>query len=149
MARSAGFRNLVEYEPVDGETLARVMVDGQAKPLAHARQEGKGRIVYLATSEDIGLVRSVVDAMAGAAPAAPTPAGSQVVLTRQPQKKRWVLHLLADGDYTIDIDSRFATPAGVAERYPQAGWSASVEKTAKGIRIRVSGGASDRLLALE
>jgi len=124
--------------------------DAAAKPiLLHVNKYGNGRAAYLATSRDVALVNKVIDAMAGPVPVRPKPADKQVILTRQEKQNRWVLHLIGNGDYSVEIDNRPAGPRRIAGQYPGPGWSATLQQTAAGVRIEVSGDAKDRLLILK
>lgn len=95
------------------------------------------------------MLRRVIDAMARAVPVWPQPADKQVILTRQEKQNRWVLHLLGNGDYSVQIDKHCATPTKIVGQYPAEGWSWRAEENARGLRIVVSGEASDRLLVLQ
>lgn len=53
------------------------------------------------------------------------------------------------GYLRVEINKEFAAPSRIAEQYPAQGWTAVAEKTAGGIRIKISGDATDRLLMLE
>jgi len=76
-------------------------------------------------------------------------AKNQVILTYQIFRKRYILHLLSDGDYAVGIRKEYAPVRRIAGQYPAAGWSAALEPTAAGARIRVQGTAGNRLLVLE
>jgi hypothetical protein len=86
------------------------------------------------------------------------PKGKQAILTRQehggantaPAKgARWILHLMHDGDYTVEVRRDYAAPTRITGRYPATGWQATLERTDNGIRIKAGGDAKDRLLVLE
>ena len=77
------------------------------------------------------------------------PADKQAILTRQEKEKRWILHLLRDGDYAVDIRKDFALSTRIIRQYPAEGWKAEAEKTGAGLRISVRGAAKDRLLVLQ
>ena len=77
------------------------------------------------------------------------PSDKQVVLTRQETQDRWVLHLLSEGDYRVQLTDRFISACRVIEQYPATGWSYETRKTRKGLEIKVSGGGNDRLLILQ
>lgn len=134
-----------------GRTVVSLAEDGVAtKPiLLHVNEYGKGRGAYLATSQDAALVNKVIDALAGPVPVRPEPADKQVILTRQEKQNRWVLHLIGDGDYSVEIDNRFGGPRRIAGQYPGSGWSATLKELETGVRVEVSGDAKDRLLILE
>lgn len=139
---------LVQVTSTAGQTLLSADAGGQTVPLLHVNAVGKGRIIYLATSKDVKLMEDVIASLAPNAPAQPD-AGKQVILTRQAKQKRWVLHLLSDGNYAVDIRKPFASPTRVVSQYPADGWSCEVQKTDSGLRIMVTGKATDRLLVLE
>lgn len=90
----------------------------------------------------------MVDAIAGRAPVRSMPSDKQVILTRQQAKRRWILHLLDDGEYTIDIDTHAAELNTVIGQYPPTGWSFELQQLERGLRVKVSGDARDRLLVL-
>jgi hypothetical protein len=141
-------RRLVVVRETAGETVCRVRNGGVDSPLLHVNRLGQGRILYLATSEDVDLIRKVVDwALEDWAPVRLTPPGKQAILTRQSGASRWVLHLLSDGDYDIDIDKRSAPVSEVIEAYPANGWRYNAQSTARSMRIHVQAG-TDRLLVL-
>lgn len=143
-------RGFVATEARQGETLLRVRRGEKAWPLLHVNRVGKGRMAYLATAEAAELMQAAADLLAGAPPVKMTPGGEhQVVLTAQPAQKRWVLHLISNGDYAIELNREFVAATRIVARYPQAGWECSVEETGGGLRIKASGAACDRLVVLQ
>ena len=74
---------------------------------------------------------------------------NQAILTWQKPQKRWIPHLISDGDYTADIRKDFAAASCFAGRYPAEGWEAALEQTETGVRVKVQGDAEGRLLVLE
>jgi hypothetical protein len=134
---------------VDGAAVLTGVEGERHVPLLHARRLGKGKIVYLAASRDMELARATIDALVGSVPVAVSPPEKQAILTRQDKKGRWILHLMDDGACTVDISREFAAPSRVVEQHPPDGWRHEVVRTSNGLRVRVSGNARDRLLALE
>ena len=117
--------------------------------MLHVNDLGKGRVYYLAVSDSLGLLQDTIEALAGPRCVTIAPTDKQVVLTRQEKQNRWILHLLDDGDYTVEIGRDFAAPAKIAGLYPAEGWTARFERTDAGTRITVSGNAANRLLVLQ
>jgi len=95
------------------------------------------------------LMQRVIDGLVTRSPSQPTPGDKQVILTRQDARDRWVLHLLADGQYTVQVDNRFAAASKVVGHYPPDGWMFHVQRTKSGLHIEVEGRATDRLLVLQ
>ncbi|MEX0775011.1 MAG: alpha-amylase family protein [Phycisphaeraceae bacterium] len=110
---------------------------------------GKGTITFIRKPTTEELVARV-DSFAPALPVTVTSRkGNPVaILTQQPSKKRWVLHLIGDGNYGVTIDRRFASPTRVVEQFPAKGWNAKVAMDKRGMTIKVAGKATDRLLVL-
>lgn len=129
-----------------------VSLTSRPLPKRHEQEYGGGKFVYLAApyvTDD--LVREM-DAMAPALPVSvesPGGAKKQVILTSQQSLKRYILHLLSDGDYAVDIRKNFANVSRIAVQYPADGWQVALEPTETGVRIRIQGDARDRLLILE
>lgn len=143
-------RSFVAVEPQQGETLLSLKHKEKSWPLLHVSQLGSGRIAYLASVDSAELVQAVVDTLAGPPPIAVTPGGShQAVLTSQPAKRQWVLHLISDGDYSIELNHRHVPATRIVGRYPKEGWQCQAARTATGLRLTVSGSARDRLLVLK
>jgi len=148
--RLAGIRQLVQVRPTAGETLLSVSRDGAEWPLLQLGAHGKGRVAYLASLDSLELTQDVIDWLSGSPPVTVAGrAGTQVVLTHQPAAKRWVLHLISDGDYTVEIRCDQIPAKAVADRYPPDGWSYRIEHETDRLHIRVEGQAGDRLLVLE
>lgn len=110
---------------------------------------GKGRITYLAATQDLDFVRSIIDFLAGPPPVRCEPPDRQAVLTCQKEQGRWALHLVDNGDYVVYVYRAFAQPGKVVGLYPAEGWQARAEATESGLRIEVSGAAKDRILVLK
>ncbi len=143
-----GVRNYVEVRAVSGETPWHLESRENQVPLLHVSRFGQGSVAYLATVDSAELTSAVIDAWAGPFPIRVMPREKQAILTHQPGKRRWIVHLMDDGDYTIEL-SRESVPAKqVVDRYPKSGWEHAVEPTAGGLRIRVRGNARDRLLVV-
>ena len=145
-----GIRQLVQARSSSGQTLLGVSGQGDRWPLLHVTAYGRGKVAYLASLDSVELTEQVVAWLAGPAPLTVSgdPA-AQVILTRQPRHNRWILHLISQGDYTIDIASAHVKATKVAERYPADGWSDRVETRSDGLRIHVEGRAQDRVLVLQ
>ena len=141
--------NCVLAQPTEGESLLRVNYREQQYPLLHVNTVGKGRVAYLASLDRVELTQQTMDWLAGPVPIRVAPADKQVVLTFQKKLGRWVLHLLSQGDYTVEIRRDFAAPATLIGQYPPRGWKAVLEGTGAGVRIKVEGNARDRLLVFQ
>ena len=119
-----------------------LLVGGDAIPFP---ANGKGKVVHLPNLDS----PEVIDRLAGPAPVVVQPPESQVILTRQENQHRWVLHLLNDGPCTVEISREFAGAARLVSQYPSSGWRCVAEPTGTGLRIQAGGQAADRLLVLE
>jgi len=146
---AAGLKNVVLTRSDQGESPLRVRDQGKEWPLLHVNGTGLGRVACLATVDMPELTERVMDQLSGPMPIAVSPVDKQVVLTRQDKQHRWVLHLISDGDYSVNISNAFAPMSKVASLYPDKGWECTLEKTADGVCLKVKGGAKDRLVALE
>lgn len=143
-------RNLVRARPAAGETLLAVPCDGTSYPLLHVNAYGKGKMAYLASLDSVELTRNVMDWLSGPPPAAVEGvAGKQVVLTHQPRQGRWILHLISEGDYTVQLCGDRVPVHRITASYPGGNWNWRADRTAMGMRVKVSGPAGDRLLVLE
>lgn len=142
-------KSRVETRAVQGDSCLTFEQNGQRHPLLHLNTLGSGRIAWLASLDSVELTTLVMDWLAGPPPLTVVPEDKQVILTRQRKQHRWVLHLLSDGDYTVNIRREFAAPGGIAARYPAEGWSADLESAGTGVAIRVRGESKDRLLVLQ
>ncbi len=139
--------SLIRILPFEGQTVLSTEYDGQSIPVLHVNYQGKGRIAYLSVSEDVDLMQSAINAMTRSLPVTTT-GGKRVILTRQNKEKRWILHLIGDGDFIVDIHHDYAAPQKVISQYPETGWQYKMEKTATGLQIRVKGDRKNRLLVL-
>jgi len=119
-----------------------LLVGGDARPFPSS---GKGKVVHLRNLNS----SEIIDRLAGPAPVIVQPPESRVILTRQEKQRRWVLHLLDDGPCTVEIRREFAAPTKIAHQYPASGWQCVAESAGTGLRIQISGQATDRLLVLE
>ena len=135
-------------QPTTGRTLLALTGQAGTLPLLHVNNLGKGRLAYLATADCPALTLQVVRWLAQGMPALTEPADKQVVVTRQETQDRWVLHLLSQGDYSVQLTDKFISARRVVEQYPATGWSYQTRKNPKGLEIKVSGGGDDRLLIL-
>lgn len=132
-----------------GTTLVSLASGDQSWPLVHANKVGRGRCVYLATNGSRELTTAVIDWLRGPAPVITLPPEKRAYLTWQAAARRWILHLLDEGDYGVDLRREYAAPTRVQAQYPAQGWSAILRPGETGVRVIVSGGASNRLVVLE
>lgn len=146
---ATGLKNVVLTNSDKGESVLRMRDHDREWPLLHVSAMEKGRVAYLATVDAPELTVQAIDHLAGPMPIVATPADKQVILTRQDKQHRWVLHLLSDGEYSININRELAPIGKVASLYPDKGWECTLEKTADGMRVKVTGTMKDRLVALE
>lgn len=146
----AKIARLVRVRTQQGKTLLVVKQGGESLPLLHVNALGKGRIAYLASLDSTELTQTVIDDLAGPPPVSVQSAEPrQVILTAQPDQHRWVLHLISDGDYTVDLPREYVGASRVIDQYPATGWSHQVERTPAGLRIHVRGGSVNRLLVVK
>lgn len=135
-----GIRRLVQTQATSGKSLLKVEHAGQAWPLLHVSPWGKGRVVCLTSLDEPELTLRVVDWLAGAPPVRLIGAGSgPVLLTRQDQAGRWILHVLGDGDCEVILSHARVPASKAAAQFPPQGWSCD----------RIRGAAQDRLAVLE
>ncbi|MGA2034809.1 MAG: alpha-amylase family protein [Thermoguttaceae bacterium] len=146
---AAEVKTLVEIEPLAGETLLEARQFDRAVCLLHVRSLGRGKIAFLASLDSAPLVQQTIDFLAGEAPVRVHPAEKRAVLTHQPQKRRWILHLIDQGSCHVEVSHAWAASTKVVAQYPATGWSYTLERTSAGLRIGVYGDADDRLLVLE
>ena len=148
--RPSHIRNIVRAESSSGQTLLSVTCDGTSFPLLHVNDIGEGRIAYLASLDSPELTQRVIEWLSGPPPiTADGSEGAQAVLTHQPRQKRWILHLLSDGDCRITVSTALVPAAKVTMQFPAGGWSYRVEPETDKLRIHVQGKAQDRFLVLE
>jgi hypothetical protein len=74
--------------------------------------------------------------------------GKMAILTHQADLRRWILHLINDGDMQVSLNKAWGTPDKVIGQYPKQGFEYQVEKTTDGVTITVMGEVSNRLLVL-
>lgn len=146
---ATGLKNVVLTQSDKGNSLLRMRDHDREWPLLHVNATEKGRVAYLATVDAPELTVQAIDHLAGPMPITVSPAGKQVILTRQDKQHRWILHVLSDGEYSINISKAFAPITKVASLYPDKGWTCTLEETADGMRVKVTGAIQDRLVALE
>jgi hypothetical protein len=149
---SPRIRQFVRVRPAGGETLMSVRFEGESWPLLHVSRLGAGRIVYLASLDSVELTQAMIEWLAGPLPVTVTPAEKgPAIITHQPESspKRWIVHLIGDGGYTLRIDRSCVPATRVVDRYPKAGWQHRETATAAGLQLEIRGDAQDRLLVLE
>jgi len=126
-----------------------VCQDDNEYPLLHINKCGKGRIAYVASLESVDLIRNIVGRLIGELPVTTSPSTKKVILTRQDKQNRWVLHILDEGDCTVEISKDFAHPAKVIDKYPDANWQYKLKENHESVQINLSGNAKDRILVLQ
>jgi hypothetical protein len=146
---AAEVKTLVEIEPIAGETLLEARRSGRLLPLLHVRALSHGKIAYLASLDCAPLLRQAIALLSGTPPLTMYPAEKRAVLTYQPKKRRWILHLIDKGSYRVEVSRTWAAAGRVVAQYPAAGWKYTAEKSSAGLRIEVDGEAEDRILVLE
>lgn len=150
LPRSPHLRNVVRVRSVAGRTMLEVPGKGATCPLLHLNSCGKGKVAYLASLDSVELTQQVIDGFSGPGPVrVDGPDGTRVVLTQQPRQKRWILHLISDGEYTIHVSGAHVPATKVLDRYPADGWTYRIESVKDGLRVHVAGPAQDRLLVLQ
>ncbi|MGD0784026.1 MAG: hypothetical protein ABSA30_14355, partial [Candidatus Aminicenantales bacterium] len=114
---------------------------------AQFRDHLPANVAYLASLDCPELTQSAIDWLAGPLPVTVTPSDKQAILTYQEKSKRWILHLLSDGPYTLHLAD--IGPIQVVLQYPADQWSYKAQLGKDGLQIKVDGEAQDRLLVLE
>ena len=142
-------KTLVEIESLAGQTLLEARRFDRPAALLHVRSLGRGKIAFLASLDSSPLVEQTIEFLAGEAPLRVQPVEKRAVLTQQPQKRRWIVHLIDDGSCQVEVSRAWAAASRVVAQYPATGWSYTLETTPAGLRIAVRGDAGDRLLVLE
>jgi len=144
------FRSLAAVEPRRGDTPLWLKHQEKSWPLLQVNRLGAGSVAYLASMDSVELVQTVMDSLAGPPPVVVTPCEScQAVLTTQPDKRQWVLHLISDGDYSVELNRRHVPATRIVDRYPKEGWQCQNERIATGLSLMIRGPARDRLLVLK
>lgn len=146
---SANVTDLLKVKATKGKTLLSLRYKDEVIPLAHVNDYGKGKFVYIATSGNADIVRSIADHYTGKLPVRVSNKDKQVVFTRQEKQNRWILHLITDGEYEIRIDRNFAPVSKIATQYPDKGWSFQTRREGNDLVVRVQGNTKNRLLVLE
>ena len=119
---AAEVKTLVEIEPVAGQTLLEARRLDHALSLLHVRSLGRGKIAFLGSLDSAPLVKQTIDFLVGEAPLTVHPAEKRALLTHQPQKRRWILHLLDRGSYQVEVSRAGRLPAGSSRSTrPRAG----------------------------
>ncbi len=145
----APVRSLVQVQARAGETLLSVNWQGDSWPLVHAHHCGEGSVTYLATLDVPQWTRSAIEWLAGPPPVVVSNDQQQAILTHQPSRRRWILHLIHGGDYSVTVRSDLAPVTRVAEAFPANGWAWRCRRADAGLQIDVTGPAEDRVLVLE
>ncbi len=136
---AAEIRSYLEVDSAAGETPWWIEDQGKRVPLLHLNRCGDGRTAYLAAAESSALTAAVIDRLAGPPPVTVIPAGRQAILTHQAEKRRWILHLMDEGEYTIELRQEHVPAKRVIDHYPKSGWEYQVAPTSSGLQIRVRG----------
>ena len=148
--RASPYVNLTAITRVqarEGETVVTANLDGQPWPIVHLNRYGKGTIAYSALSHPQELLETIIETMAGSVPLL-VANGKMAVLTHQPDLRRWILHLIGDGDLQVSLNKAWGTPDKIVGQYPKEGFEYQVKKTADGVTIIVQGEVPNRLLVL-
>lgn len=150
LPQELSLQSLVYAKPSgkNGTVIKFVCPDNKEYPLLHINKCGKGRMAYVASLESVDLIRNVVGRLMGDLPVTTFPSTKKVILTRQDKQNRWVLHILDDGDCTVEISKDFAHPAKVIDKYPDANWQYKLKENRDSVQIKISGNAKDRILVL-
>jgi hypothetical protein len=146
---TAEIQRFIRVRPTAGQTWLSIEQGGTHYPLLHVNGVPRGRTAYLASWDTASLTLAAIEALAGPPPVRVEPETCQVVLTAQSRQQRWVLHLLSDGDYRIEINRADAPVTKVTNQFPLAGWTYHTQVTPNRLRIEIHGPAQDRLLVLE
>jgi hypothetical protein len=142
-------KRFIQVRPTAGQTWLSIDQAGARWPLLHVNGLDRGRTAYLAAWDAPRLTLAAIEALAGPPPVRVEPETCQVVLTAQSRPHRWVLHLLSDGDYRVEINRADAPATKVTNQFPPAGWTYHAQALSDRFRIDVHGPAQDRLLVLE
>ncbi len=132
-----------------GCTLATVRASGRDIPVWHERADGAGRWVYVATQLPMDLLWHVLRRHAGPPPVSVAPADKvTVIASRQPSKRRWILHVFGEGEAEVVVHRR-RMPAGRVESVHPAG-CVEVDCDAQDgtLRLRIRGTGDHRIVAL-
>ena len=132
-----------------GVNLAVAQEGKDSWPLIHVQPAGSGSFVYIASTASPALLASVIDGLRGPAPVVTSPPEMHAFVTWQKSARRWILHLIDDGAYSITIRQDYVRASRIAGQFPAKGWGAEVTAMESGLRISVHGGASGRLLILK
>ena len=142
-------KRFIRARPTAGQTWLSIEQGGKPYPLLHVNVVQRGRAAYLAVADAAPLTLATIEALAGPPPVRVEPGACQVVLTTQTNQHRWVLHLISDGDYRIEVNRADAPATRVTNQFPLSGWTYQAQSTPERLRIAVHGPAQDRLLVLE
>jgi len=142
--------SLIQAEPAQGQTvLWAVLEDGQRIALLHERRWGQGRFVWLAALRPPTLVFQIVQYLAGPPPLKVTgPADAQAILAHQPSKKRWIIHLLSDGEVHLEWNIQRLPMDSIEAFYPPHGWQPRLVRQTDQAHLAIPEGRSDRLVIL-
>ena len=102
-----------------------------------SRRSGKGCLPCQPDCPE--LTQSAIDWLAGPLQVTVTPLDKQAILTYQEKSKRWILHLLSDGRYTLHLAG--IGPPQVVLQYPADHWSYQAQLGKDGLQIKVDGEA--------
>ncbi len=99
---SLSLDTFVKVQPAEGSIMA-IDQTGQPWPLLHESRLGRGTVAYLASLDYPTITHSVMGRLAGRLPTTVSPRSKHAILTYQEASKRWILHLLENGECTIRI----------------------------------------------
>ncbi|WP_353128723.1 beta-galactosidase trimerization domain-containing protein [Parapedobacter pyrenivorans] len=141
--------DLTLVQPVAGKTIDWIYHREKKIPFVHLNIVGKGKVMYIASAGAEKMLRQATDNYFGRLPIH-VANNKQVVLTEQPDKSRWVLHLIDDGDYEIRIKKDFVPFSTIDSGFAGSdNLDADLEQDSDHWIIRVKDDSTDRLLVLK
>lgn len=117
-------------------------------PLLHVHEVEKGRCVWLAALSPPELVDAVVGFFAGEPPLRVEGMAGRAILTEQPDRGCWIVHLLTDDTMVVRLSRQHVLADRVVAKYPTSGWELGCQIEKHEIRLVAQSGASDRLVVL-
>ncbi len=141
--------DLTTIIPQKGKTVLWTSVDGKKIPLVHENRYGRGNLLYIASATAVQTLAKATGGRFGK-PFIEVAEQKQVVLAEQPDKNRWILHLIDPGDYQIRIKKNNAGFTTIRSTYPaSAQWNATLQDEGDHWKLTVSGDADARMLVLQ